>query len=331
MYQAEKNRYETMNYNRCGKSGLKLPEVSLGLWHNFGDTGNFETMKQMCFTAFDNGITHFDLANNYGPEPGSAEKNFGRILKKEMKAHRDEMIISTKAGYLMWDGPYGDFGSRKYMLASLDQSLKRMGLEYVDIFYHHRMDPETPLEESMGALDTAVKSGKALYAGISNYDGETMKKACAILKDLNCPFVINQNRYSIFDRTIEKNGLKAAAREEGKGIIAFSPLAQGMLTDRYLNGIPQDSRIRTDGRFLQEKTVQAKMQKIQQLNEIAKERGESLAQMALKWVRKDEDVTSVLIGASKPEQILENLKVLESAAFTKEELEKIDEIVLKEN
>lgn len=331
MYQAEKNRYETMNYNRCGKSGLKLPEVSLGLWHNFGDTGNFETMKQMCFTAFDNGITHFDLANNYGPEPGSAEKNFGRILKKEMKAHRDEMIISTKAGYLMWDGPYGDFGSRKYMLASLDQSLKRMGLEYVDIFYHHRMDPETPLEESMGALDTAVKSGKALYAGISNYDGETMKKACAILKDLNCPFVINQNRYSIFDRTIEENGLKAAAREEGKVIIAFSPLAQGMLTDRYLNGIPQDSRIRTDGRFLQEKTVQAKMQKIQQLNEIAKERGESLAQMALKWVRKDEDVTSVLIGASKPEQILENLKVLESAAFTKEELEKIDEIVLKEN
>lgn len=331
MYQAEKNRYETMNYNRCGKSGLKLPEVSLGLWHNFGDTGNFETMKQMCFTAFDNGITHFDLANNYGPEPGSAEKNFGRILKKEMKAHRDEMIISTKAGYLMWDGPYGDFGSCKYMLASLDQSLKRMGLEYVDIFYHHRMDPETPLEESMGALDTAVKSGKALYAGISNYDGETMKKACAILKDLNCPFVINQNRYSIFDRTIEENGLKAAAREEGKGIIAFSPLAQGMLTDRYLNGIPQDSRIRTDGRFLQEKTVQAKMQKIQQLNEIAKERGESLAQMALKWVRKDEDVTSVLIGASKPEQILENLKVLESAAFTKEELEKIDEIVLKEN
>ena len=331
MYQAEKNRYETMNYNRCGKSGLKLPEVSLGLWHNFGDTGNFETMKQMCFTAFDNGITHFDLANNYGPEPGSAEKNFGRILQKEMKAHRDEMIISTKAGYLMWDGPYGDFGSRKYMLASLDQSLKRMGLEYVDIFYHHRMDPETPLEESMGALDTAVKSGKALYAGISNYDGETMKKACAILKDLNCPFVINQNRYSIFDRTIEENGLKAAAREEGKGIIAFSPLAQGMLTDRYLNGIPQDSRIRTDGRFLQEKTVQAKMQKIQQLNEIAKERGESLAQMALKWVRKDEDVTSVLIGASKPEQILENLKVLESAAFTKEELEKIDEIVLKEN
>lgn len=331
MYQAEKNRYETMYYNRCGKSGLKLPEVSLGLWHNFGDTGNFETMKQMCFTAFDNGITHFDLANNYGPEPGSAEKNFGRILKKEMKAHRDEMIISTKAGYLMWDGPYGDFGSRKYMLASLDQSLKRMGLEYVDIFYHHRMDPETPLEESMGALDTAVKSGKALYAGISNYDGETMKKACAILKDLNCPFVINQNRYSIFDRTIEENGLKAAAREEGKGIIAFSPLAQGMLTDRYLNGIPQDSRIRTDGRFLQEKTVQAKMQKIQQLNEIAKERGESLAQMALKWVRKDEDVTSVLIGASKPEQILENLKVLESAAFTKEELEKIDEIVLKEN
>lgn len=331
MYQAEKNRYEKMNYNRCGKSGLKLPEVSLGLWHNFGDTGNFETMKQMCFTAFDNGITHFDLANNYGPEPGSAEINFGRILKDEMRAYRDEMLISTKAGYLMWDGPYGEWGSRKYMLASLDQSLKRMGLEYVDIFYHHRMDPETPLEESMGALDTAVKSGKALYAGISNYDGETMKKACAILKDLNCPFVINQNRYSIFDRTIEENGLKAAAREEGKGIIAFSPLAQGMLTDRYLNGIPQDSRIYTDGRFLQENIVQAKMQKIQQLNEIAKERGESLAQMALKWVRKDEDVTSVLVGASKPEQILENLKMLQSAEFSEEELKKIDEIVLKEN
>lgn len=331
MYQAEKNRYEKMNYNRCGKSGLKLPEVSLGLWHNFGDTGNFETMKQMCFTAFDNGITHFDLANNYGPEPGSAEINFGRILKDEMRAYRDEMLISTKAGYLMWDGPYGEWGSRKYMLASLDQSLKRMGLEYVDIFYHHRMDPETPLEETMGALDTAVKSGKALYAGISNYDGETMKKACAILKDLNCPFVINQNRYSIFDRTIEENGLKAAAREEGKGIIAFSPLAQGMLTDRYLNGIPQDSRIYTDGRFLQENIVQAKMQKIQQLNEIAKERGESLAQMALKWVRKDEDVTSVLVGASKPEQILENLKMLQSAEFSEEELKKIDEIVLKEN
>lgn len=331
VYQAEKNRYEKMNYNRCGKSGLKLPEVSLGLWHNFGDTGNFETMKRMCFTAFDHGITHFDLANNYGPEPGSAEINFGRILNGEMSAYRDEMIISTKAGYLMWDGPYGEWGSRKYMLASLDQSLRRMGLEYVDIFYHHRMDPETPLEESMGALDTAVKSGKALYAGISNYDGETMEKACAILKALNCPFVINQNRYSIFDRTIEENGLKTAAREAGKGIIAFSPLAQGMLTDRYLNGIPRDSRIRTDGRFLQEETVKEKIQKIQQLNEIAKERGESLAQMALKWVRKDEDVTSVLIGASKPEQILENLKVLESAEFTKEELEKIDDIVLKEN
>lgn len=331
MYQAEKRRYEKMNYNRCGKSGLKLPEVSLGLWHNFGDTGNFENMKQICFTAFDHGITHFDVANNYGPEPGSAEVNLGRILREEMGAYRDELVISTKAGYLMWDGPYGDWGSRKYMLASLDQSLKRMGLEYVDIFYHHRMDPETPLEESVGALNTAVKSGKALYAGLSNYDGETMKKACTILKDLNCPFVINQNRYSIFDRTIEENGLKTAVREAGKGIIAFSPLAQGMLTDRYLNGIPQDSRIRTDGRFLQEKTVEAKIQKIRQLNEIAKERGESLAQMALKWVRKDGDVTSVLIGASKPEQILENLKVLESTEFTKEELEKIDEIVLREN
>ena len=331
MYQADKKRYEGMKYNRCGKSGLKLPEVSLGLWHNFGDTGNFENMKRMCFTAFDHGITHFDVANNYGPEPGSAEVHLGRILKEEMGAYRDELIISTKAGYLMWDGPYGDWGSRKYVLASLDQSLKRMSLEYVDIFYHHRMDPETPLEETMGALDTAVKSGKALYAGISNYDGETMKKACAILKELKCPFVINQNRYSIFDRTIEKNGLKAAAREEGKGIIAFSPLAQGMLTDRYLKGIPSDSRICTDGRFLQEQTVETILQMIHKLIEIAKERGESLAQMALKWVRKDDDVTSVLIGASKPEQILENLKVIESAAFTEEELKRIDEIALREN
>lgn len=320
-----------MEYNRCGRSGLLLPKISLGLWHNFGDASDYENMRQLCFTAFDNGITQFDLANNYGPAYGSAEKNFGRILKEDLMPYRDELIITTKAGFDMWEGPYGNWGSRKYLLASLDQSLKRMGLDYVDIFYHHRMDPETPLEETMGALDTAVKSGKALYAGISNYDGETMKKACAILKELKCPFVINQNRYSIFDRTIEKNGLKAAAREEGKGIIAFSPLAQGMLTDRYLKGIPSDSRICTDGRFLQEQTVEANIQKIQQLNEIAKERGESLAQMALKWVRKDEDVTSVLIGASRPEQILENLKVLTSADFTEEELKRIDEIALREN
>ena len=330
MYSADNRRYEKMVYRRSGKSGLKLPTVSLGLWHNFGDTAGYENMERLCFTAFDHGITHFDLANNYGPQPGSAEKNFGRIFKENFLPYRDEMIISTKAGYTMWDGPYGDWGSRKYLLASLDQSLKRMGLEYVDIFYHHRMDPETPLEETMGALDQAVKSGKALYAGISNYDGETLKKACRILEDLKCPFVINQNRYSIFDRTIEKNELKEAAQEEGKGIIAFSPLAQGMLTNRYLNGIPSDSRMMTDGRFLKAgQLTEEKVQQICDLNEIARERGESLAQMALKWVMKDDVVTSVLVGASKPEQILDNLKVMEGTGFSEEELQKIDEITFR--
>lgn len=326
MYQADNRRYNEMHYHRCKNSGLKLPEVSLGLWHNFGDTGHFETMRRLCFTAFDNGITHFDLANNYGPRPGSAELNFGRILKEDLGIYRDELIISTKAGYDMWDGPYGDGGSRKYLLASLDQSLNRLGLDYVDIFYHHRMDPETPLEETMGALDSAVKSGKALYAGLSNYDGETMKRASDILKELHCPFIINQNPYSIFNRSIEENGLKIAAREEQKGIIAFSPLAQGLLSSRYLDGIPKDSRIRTDGRFLNENAVADKISKIRDLNALASERGESLSQMALKWVLKDGDVTSVLIGASKPEQILENLKVLNSAPFTDEELKKIDQL-----
>ncbi len=326
-YKADDKRYETMVYNRLGRSGLKLPMLSLGLWHNFGDGSDYDNMKAMCFTAFDRGITHFDLANNYGPEAGAAERNFGKILKEEMYSYRDEMIISTKAGYDMWEGPYGNWGSRKYLLASLDQSLKRMGLEYVDIFYHHRMDPETPLEETMGALDSAVKSGKALYAGISNYDGETMKKAAAILKELRCPFVINQNRYSIFDRTIEKNGLKRAAVEEGKGIIAFSPLAQGLLTDRYLQGIPDDSRIKTDGRFLHEEQMKEKIARVKALNEIAKERGQSLAQMALSWIMKDGEVTSVLIGASKPEQIIDNCGILGNVHFTEEELKKIDEIV----
>ena len=237
MYIASDKRYETMKYNRCGKSGLMLPAVSLGLWHNFGDTSSYANMEKLCFTAFDNGITHFDLANNYGPEPGSAEKNFGRILKENFLPYRDEMIISTKAGYTMWEGPYGDWGSRKYLLASLDQSLKRMGLEYVDIFYHHRMDPNTPLEETMGALEQAVRSGKALYVGLSNYDGPTLEKATAILTDMRVPFVINQNRYNILDRTVEKNGLKETAPRLGKGIICFTPLAQGVLTDRYLNGI----------------------------------------------------------------------------------------------
>lgn len=323
------HRYDQMQYRRCGKSGLKLPVLSLGLWHNFGDTGNYENMKQMCFTAFNNGITHFDLANNYGPEPGSAEKNFGRIYKENLKPYRDELLISTKAGYLMWEGPYGDWGSRKYLIASLDQSLQRMGLDYVDIFYHHRPDPETPLEETMGALDSIVKSGKALYVGLSNYNGSQMEKAAALLADLKCPFVINQNRYSIFDRTIEQNGLKDSAATAGKGVITFSPLAQGLLTNRYLHGVPEDSRIRTDGRFLKEQNLtEEKLARIKALNEIAMARGESLAQMALKWILKDDVITSVLIGASKPSQILENLKVLDSQPFTGEELAKIDEYSL---
>lgn len=327
MYKADKKRYDSMQYNRCGKSGLKLPIVSLGLWHNFGDISSYDNMKKMCFTAFDNGITHFDLANNYGPEPGSAEKHFGMILKEHFAPYRDELIISTKAGFDMWEGPYGDWGSRKYLIASLGQSLKRMGLDYVDIFYHHRMDPDTPLEETMGALDQIVKSGKALYAGLSNYDGETMKKACEILNDLRCPFIINQNSYNIFNRTIENNGLKKAARESGKGIISFSPLAQGMLTDRYLNGIPTDSRVVTDGRFLhKEQLGEDRISVIRKLNDLASKRGETLAQMALKWVVKDSDVTSVLIGASKPQQILENLKVMQAADFSDEELKLIDDI-----
>lgn len=327
MYRASGDRYEDMIYNRCGRSGLKLPAVSLGLWHNFGDTGNFETMKELCFTAFDNGICHFDLANNYGPAPGSAEKNFGRILKEDLGAYRDELIISTKAGYDMWPGPYGNWGSRKYLLASLDQSLQRMGLEYVDIFYHHRMDPETPLEETMGALAQAVSSGKALYAGLSNYDGETMRRAAKILEEMGCPFIIDQNRYSIFDRTIEKNGLKQAAADAGKGIIAFSPLAQGLLTDRYLNGIPEDSRIRTDGRFLKAETLsEEKLLQIRTLNGIAAGRGQTLAEMALSWVLKDGEVTSVLVGASKPEQILANIRAIKNVQFTEEELRKIDAV-----
>ena len=327
-YTANKERYKNAEYRKCGESGLKLPAVSLGLWHNFGDTGDFDNMCNMCFTAFDNGITHFDLANNYGPEPGAAEKNFGKILKKHMKQYRDEMIISTKAGYTMWDGPYGDFGSRKYLLASLDQSLERMKLDYVDIFYHHRMDPDTPLYETMWALDQAVKSGKALYAGLSNYDGETMKQAADILHDLHCPFVINQNSYSILNRGIEKNGILDAAKERKKGMIIFSPLSQGLLSDRYFKDIPQDSRMKTDGRFLNEKALTPELlEKLGKLNHLAKERGQTLAQMALSWVYAKDGITSVLIGASKPEQILENLKMTENTIFTQEELRTIDEIV----
>lgn len=318
-----------MEYNRCGRSGLLLPKISLGLWHNFGDASDYENMRQLCFTAFDNGITQFDLANNYGPAYGSAEKNFGRILKEDLMPYRDELIITTKAGFDMWEGPYGNWGSRKYLLASLDQSLKRVGLDYVDIFYHHRMDPETPLEETMGALATAVCQGKALYVGLSNYDGETLEQAAAILKDLKCPFVINQNCYSIFDRTVEKNGLKDMTGNLKKGLITFSPLAQGQLTDRYLNGIPEDSRIRKDGRFLKESILTAeRMEQIRKLNELAAQRGEKLADMALAWLLQKKEVTSVLIGASKTQQILDNIKAIHSAPFTEEELQKIDEYSL---
>ena len=331
-YMADKKRYDTMEYRRCGNSGLKLPVVSFGLWHNFGDTGDYANMKEMLFTAFDHGITHFDLANNYGPEPGSAERNFGQILKEDLHPYRDELIISTKAGYLMWDGPYGDWGSRKYLIASLDQSLSRMGLDYVDIFYHHRMDPQTPLEETMCTLHDIVKSGKALYAGISNYDGAHMKEAAKILTELHCPFVINQNRYSILDRTIETNGLKQAAREEQKGLITFSPLAQGLLTDRYLKGIPKDSRVHTDGRFLKaEQITEKKVEGLKQLHALAQERGQSLAQMSLNWILKDDVVTSVLVGASKPSQLLDNLQIVHRIPFTEEELQTIDGIVQKMN
>ena len=328
-YTANEKRYEFSEFKRCGESGIKLPAVSLGMWHNFGEGADYENMCKMCFCAFDNGITHFDLANNYGPPAGSAETNFGKIMHEHLASYRDEMIISTKAGYYMWPGPYGDKGSKKYLTASIDQSLKRMGLDYVDIFYHHRMDPETPLYETMWALDSIVKSGKALYVGLSNYDGETMTRAAEILNELHCPFIINQNRYSIFDRAIEKNGILKSAIELKKGMIIFSPLAQGLLTNRYLNGIPEDSRVKTDGRFLKESTItEEKLEQIKKLSSIAKRRGQTLAQMALSWVYSREGITSVLIGASKPEQITENLKMTQMLFFSKEELEEIDKIAL---
>ena len=332
MYYASEHRYDTMTYNRLGNSGLKLPAISLGLWHNFGNTGHLDTMQQLCFTAFDHGITHFDLANNYGPPAGAAEINFGRILKEDLGVYRDELIISTKAGYDMWPGPYGNWGSRKYLLASLDQSLKRLGLDYVDIFYHHRMDPETPLEETMGALATAVQSGKALYVGLSNYDGETLERATEILTELRVPFVINQNSYSIFNRTIENNGLKETAARLGKGIIAFCPLFQGLLTDRYLKGIPADSRIRTDSRFLKESALtEARLEQIRKLNDLAAQRSQTLAQMSLSWILRDGIVTSVLTGSSRPEQILDNIKATQNTTFTPDELTLIDQISIENN
>lgn len=328
MYEAAQNRYDTMRYNRLGKSGLKLPEVSLGLWHNFGDGATYDNMRQMLITAFDNGITHFDLANNYGPAYGSAERNFGILLRDLFAPYRDELIISTKAGYDMWDGPYGNWGSRKYLLASLDQSLKRMGLDYVDIFYHHRPDPDTPLEETMCALDQAVRSGKALYVGLSRYSGPLLLEAMKILNELHTPFVINQVKYNIFFREIEENGLKDTAVKVGKGIIAFSPLDQGVLTERYLNGIPADSRAGKNGPFLKKNMVEEKLDKVRALKLIAEERGESVSTMALKWVIRDGAVNSVLVGASRPQQILENLRVLESEPFTEDQLRRIDEIAL---
>ncbi len=328
MYIAEKTRYDRMRYNRCGASGLKLPAVSLGLWHNFGSNGSFDNMLDMCLTAFDNGITHFDLANNYGPIPGAAEENFGRILKKELGVYRDELVISTKAGYEMWQGPYGDWGSKKYLVASLDQSLRRMGLDYVDIYYHHRPDPETPLEETAGALDGIVRSGKALYVGISNYNKEQTIAIAQLFQRMGTPFIINQRRYSMFDRGIEKDGLKEYAAKHGIGIITFCPLAQGLLTDRYLNGIPTDSRIRTDGRFLKENAVSEEtLEKVRALDALAKERGQTLAQMALAWILRDKDITSVLIGASKPAQILDNVGMLSNLQFDAAQRERIDRIL----
>ena len=328
MYQADEKRYEEMKYNRCGASGLQLPAVSLGLWHNFGSNGNFDNMQDMCHTAFDHGITHFDLANNYGPVPGSAEENFGRILAKGLGRYRDELIISTKAGYDMWPGPYGNWGSKKYLVASLDQSLKRMGLDYVDIFYHHRPDPNTPLEETVRALDGIVRSGKALYVGISNYNKEQTIAAAELFKELGTPFIINQRKYSMFVRDIEKDGLKDYAAAHGIGIITFSPLAQGLLTDRYLHGIPEDRRVRTDGRFLKEAAiVEETLKKVRALNDLAAQRGQTLAQMALSWILRDGDITSVLIGASKPSQILDNIGIVHATAFSEEERRRIEEIL----
>lgn len=327
MYEAVKKRYEEMKYNRAGNTGLKLPAISLGLWHNFGKYDSMDQMRAMIHTAFDHGITHFDLANNYGPDPGCAEDNFGRILEQDLRPYRDQLLISTKAGCEMWAGPYGQQGSRKHLLSSLDQSLKRLKLDYVDIFYLHCMDTETPIEESMQALDQVVRSGKALYVGISNYDGEHAAEATGILTELKTPFVLHQNSFSILNRKIEQNGLKQFALDHGQGIIAFKPLEQGLLTDKYLDGIPEDSRIRRDGRYLKEASLtEDKLSKIWDLNKIAKRRGQSLAQMAIAWDLRDPAVTSVLIGASRPEQILENLETLKHVEFTPEELAEIENV-----
>ena len=326
-YIAAANRYERMEYRRCGNSGLKLSAFSLGLWHNFGDVNNFENARNLLKTAFDHGITHFDLANNYGPPYGSAEAIFGRILDLDFRPYRDELIISSKAGYDMWEGPYGNWGSKKYLVASLDQSLKRMNLDYVDIFYHHRPDPETPLEETMSALDLIVRQGKALYVGISNYRPAEAAKAIKILKDLGTPCLIHQPKYSMFERWVE-DGLLDLLEQEGVGCIPFSPLAQGLLTDKYLHGIPEDSRVATSGKFLNESHITAeKIEKIAELNALAQQRGQKLAHMALSWLLKDSRVTSVLIGSSKPEQIIDSIQALQNTSFNESEIDTINNIL----
>lgn len=329
-YVASPERYGNMEFRRCGNSGLKLPAVSLGLWHNFGHTDNFENGRNILKVAFDNGITHFDLANNYGPPAGSAEENFGKMYKADFAGYRDELIISTKAGWGMWPGPYGDWGSKKYLVASLDQSLKRMGLDYVDIFYHHRPDPETPLEETMGALDLIVRQGKALYVGISSYYPEEAAKAIQILKDLGTPCLIHQPKYSMLNRWVE-DGLMDVLEDHGVGCIPFSPLAQGLLTNKYLNGIPADSRAsshRGNGAIEENAVTEATLEKVRRLNALAEERGQSLAQMALAWILKDKRVTSVLIGVSRPEQVTDSIKCIENYAFTAEELNLINKILM---
>lgn len=326
-YKASDKRYEKMEYRRCGKSGIKLPLLSLGLWHNFGDHDDFDNARNILRTAFDNGITHFDLANNYGPPYGSAEANFGKIFDQDFKDYRDELIISTKAGWDMWPGPYGNFGSRKYLIASLDQSLKRMGLDYVDIFYHHRPDPETPLEETMGALDQIVRQGKALYVGISQYNAEDTAKAAAILKDMGTPFLIHQPRYNMIDRWVE-DGLLDTLEDIGLGSIVFSPLEQGILTSKYIDGIPEDSRAATEGSYLDKSQITPEVvNQIQELNKIADSRGQSLAQMAVAWLLKDDRVTSVLVGVSKVQQLEDNIAAIENIQFSREELDKIDRIL----
>ncbi len=327
IYEADPRRYEAMPYNPVGKSGLRFPAVSLGFWHNFGSRDNYDNMRAMCREAFDLGITQFDLANNYGPAYGAAEESLGRLLRDDFSPYRDELVITTKAGYDMWEGPYGNGGSRKYLTASLDQSLRRMGLEYVDIFYHHRMDPDTPLEESLQALADLVRQGKALYAGVSNYNEDYTRRAIAFFRERNCPFVVNQRAYSLFNREIERDGVKELCAQEGVGVIAFSPLAQGLLTGRYLKGIPADSRMARDGRFLKASALtKERLEQIEALDRIAANRGQTLAQMALSWVLRDGKVCSVLIGASKPEQIRENAAAASRTEFSPEELAQIDQI-----